>query len=68
MDVEIGETLKKKIDKQIHRMRKNDPELKGRIESERIHMLRVQITKWAAEACNFGTKMCVAIIRNVTVL
>ena len=50
VDAEIGEILKKKIDVKIEEMRRNDPILNGRIETEGIHMLRVQMTKWAANA------------------
>ena len=50
VDAEVGETLKKKIDVKIRELRRSNKVLNDKIESEGIHMLRIQITKWAAEA------------------
>ena len=50
VDAEIGETLKKKIDAKITEVRRENTELNDRIETEGIHMLRTELTRWAADA------------------
>ena len=46
----IGQSIKLKIFREIKNMRENDPVLDAKIETEGISCLRIQITKWVAEA------------------
>merc|ERR1711907_687881 len=49
VDAEIGATLKNIIDKKIDDLCEQDSSYIDRIESEGISILRVEITKWAAD-------------------
>ena len=50
VDAEIGATLKNIIDKKINDLCEQDSSYIDRIESEGISILRLEITKWAADA------------------
>ena len=49
--INVGETLKKKIDEKIDLACELDPELEDKIEKEGIGFLRAKYTFWAADAC-----------------
>ena len=50
LNAEVVETLKKNVDVKIRDLRRSNKVLNDRIETEGIQMLRIQITKWAANA------------------